>query len=119
MERTTLHLKRKLEEKGVLEVEEFWLTNQPIAVIRHLQRELGVTPLSVLLYSTEFLRVACYGSREDPPRPELVQKTCDFIRQLNACNWNLTFTESGLPFLIDIPPSSSPWPRTGERRRGE
>ncbi|KAG5851843.1 hypothetical protein ANANG_G00056120 [Anguilla anguilla] len=118
MERTAQNLKSKLEAMGFLAVEEFWLTNQPIAVICQLKRELGVASLRLLLYCTEFLRVTCYGSREDPPRLELVHKTCCFIRQLNAHNWNLTFTESGLPLLVDIPPNSVQRSRTGERRRG-
>ncbi|KAJ8281708.1 hypothetical protein COCON_G00042270 [Conger conger] len=55
---------------------------------------------------------------DEPPRHELVQKTCGFIKQLNAHNWNLTVTDSGHPVLVDIPPNSAQESRTGERSRG-
>ncbi|KAJ8397994.1 hypothetical protein AAFF_G00433410 [Aldrovandia affinis] len=115
MESTTRHLKRQLEGLGVRDVKEFWLTKQPIQVICHLMKELGTSHLSLLFYSTEFLRVVCYEGRRDPPQWELIQKTCNFVRQLIASNWNLIFTESGLPLVVDIELDYTLTSRVGER----
>ncbi|KAG7465043.1 hypothetical protein MATL_G00172070 [Megalops atlanticus] len=94
---------------GVLDVKDFWLTKQPVDVICDLELEFGETSLLLWFYSTEFLCVLCYNGRRDPPQWELLQKTCCFIKQLNASNWNLTFTDSGHPLMVDIPLAATQW----------
>ncbi|KAJ8355101.1 hypothetical protein AAFF_G00098070 [Aldrovandia affinis] len=60
-------------------------------------------PLNLLLYTSEFLRQSCYYDTKEPPPGELLMKTSCFIKQLGAGNWNLNFTESGNPYVTDVP----------------
>ncbi|KAG5843588.1 hypothetical protein ANANG_G00152490 [Anguilla anguilla] len=87
-------------EKGHTSVERFWLVQQDTALID--EPELRGLPLNLLLYTSEYLRLMCYSETAVPPPDELLDKTCSFLRQLRAGNWNLNLTESGNPVAVDV-----------------
>ncbi|KAG7484221.1 hypothetical protein MATL_G00047080 [Megalops atlanticus] len=102
MERSLIRLKRWLEGKGRVNIEEFWLMKQDIASLSRHEPDLRGTSLQLWLYGSEFLRYVCYDDEQDPPQRELLEKTCSLIQQLLAANWNLKLTESGNLYAPDV-----------------
>ncbi|KAL4631619.1 hypothetical protein GN956_G15601 [Arapaima gigas] len=108
-------VKLKEEEDGD---EDLWLTKQPLRVVSRVHSRLGIIPLDLLIYTSQYLRVTCYRGVEEPPAGELLEKSISFLRQLQNNNWKLNFSDVGLPLVPDIqlPPAgrpTSPGPETG------